>query len=256
MEEVPLSGGSVAKTVVRVGDTVRRSVDRWSPAVHELLRHLEQTGFDGSPRFLGMDHRGREMLSWMDGSPASRPWPAALLVDSGLRRFARLLRRFHDAVAGFEPAAELEWWTGIRAPGPGEIVIHGDLGPWNTIWRDDMPVGLIDWDFAEPALAIVDVAEAAFFATPMRDDAHCRECGFADAPDRRRRLAVFCDEYGMDDRSAVLDAMEVYWATDIERTARLGPRRITPWAGFHQRGIHHGGAKLLEWLRANRQLAE
>ena len=38
VEEIRLSGGSVAATVVRVGDTARRSVDRWSPAVHACHR--------------------------------------------------------------------------------------------------------------------------------------------------------------------------------------------------------------------------
>ena len=30
-----------------------------SPAVHALLRHLESVGFDGAPRLLGVDERGR-----------------------------------------------------------------------------------------------------------------------------------------------------------------------------------------------------
>jgi hypothetical protein len=54
--EVPLPGGSV-NTVVRVGDTVRRR-----PAgrfVHELLAFFERAGWDGAPRFLGVDERGR-----------------------------------------------------------------------------------------------------------------------------------------------------------------------------------------------------
>ena len=31
--------------VVRIGDTVRRPVHRWTPAVHSLLRYLEAVGF-------------------------------------------------------------------------------------------------------------------------------------------------------------------------------------------------------------------
>ena len=38
-----LLGGNVA-TVVRIGDTVRRSTGPWTPAVHELLMHLQDVG--------------------------------------------------------------------------------------------------------------------------------------------------------------------------------------------------------------------
>src|SRR5438270_7972799 len=114
MQAIPLSGGTVAARVVRVGDTVRRSLERWSPAVHALLRHLEQAGFAGAPRFLGVDDSGREVLSWIEGVPALRPWPQALLTDGGVRRLARLLRQFHDAAASFDPGGNLERWTGSR----------------------------------------------------------------------------------------------------------------------------------------------
>src|SRR5947207_4397800 len=90
MDEVPLAGGSVASSVVRVGDSVRRATERWSPAVHALLVHLEAVAVAGSPRFLGLDHQGREILTWIDGTPATKPWPAPLLAENGVRRLARL----------------------------------------------------------------------------------------------------------------------------------------------------------------------
>lgn len=52
--EIPLVGGDVTEGVVRVGDTVRRPVGSHSPLVHTLLRHLEEVGFPGAPRFLGI----------------------------------------------------------------------------------------------------------------------------------------------------------------------------------------------------------
>jgi hypothetical protein len=41
----PMGGGTLTE-VHRRGDVVRRSVEAWSPTVHELLRHLE-TRLDG-----------------------------------------------------------------------------------------------------------------------------------------------------------------------------------------------------------------
>src|SRR5260221_6573384 len=60
--EIPLAGGNMSSGVVRVGDTVRRPAGPWTPAVHALLAHLHAVGFDGAPRPLGVDERGREVL--------------------------------------------------------------------------------------------------------------------------------------------------------------------------------------------------
>jgi hypothetical protein len=76
VSERVLQGGDV-NLVVRVGDTVRRPTGPWSPAVHALLRHVESVGFDGAPRFLDVDERGREVLSYVDGDAASRRLRAA-----------------------------------------------------------------------------------------------------------------------------------------------------------------------------------
>lgn len=64
--EERLEGGNTT-TVVRVADTVRRSVGPWTPAVHALLEHLHAVGFDGAPRVLGIDDLDREVLAYVDG---------------------------------------------------------------------------------------------------------------------------------------------------------------------------------------------
>ena len=53
--ETPLAGGRVTQGVVRIGDTVRRPVSGDHALQHDLLKHLEQSGFTGAPRFLGLD---------------------------------------------------------------------------------------------------------------------------------------------------------------------------------------------------------
>jgi hypothetical protein len=66
--EERLAGGNLSAGVVRTGDTVRRPMGPWSPSVHALLRHLD--GFDGAPRLLGVDERGREVLEYIEGEVA------------------------------------------------------------------------------------------------------------------------------------------------------------------------------------------
>ncbi|MFE4713622.1 hypothetical protein ACFRAM_22425 [Paenibacillus sp. NPDC056722] len=65
-QEEVLSGGNV-NHIVRKGDTVRRPIGYWSSSVHELLKHLERQGFEGAPRFLGIDDSGREILTFVSG---------------------------------------------------------------------------------------------------------------------------------------------------------------------------------------------
>jgi hypothetical protein len=85
LAEVPLDGGFANRgLVVRVGDTVRRPQRTTSAAAHALLQHLQDVSFDGAPRFLGVDSRGREVLSYIPGEAVTPPYPAWALTDAAL----------------------------------------------------------------------------------------------------------------------------------------------------------------------------
>jgi Ser/Thr protein kinase RdoA (MazF antagonist) len=88
-----------------------------------------------APRWLGFDEQGRDVLSWIDGGTYS-DCRAIVWSDEQLASSARLLSRYHDAVAS-APLAVGE-----------EVVCHGDFGPWNLIWRAGLPVAVIDFDTA------------------------------------------------------------------------------------------------------------
>ena len=149
-EPVRLPGGNVAP-VYRIGDTVRRQTGPWTPAVHALLRHLERVGFDGAPRVLGIDGESREILSYLEGFVPYAPHiPSEIWTDDALTRTAQLIRAYHDAVRSFEPPSNAQWRFCPGAPAQGEIVCHNDIAPWNTVYRDGLPVAFIDWDFAAP----------------------------------------------------------------------------------------------------------
>src|SRR5688500_18477396 len=84
--------------VVRVGDTVRRRTGPWTTAVHALLAHLADVGFDGAPRVLGIDDQSREVLTYIAGEDGRS---APRYSDDTLIEEAQLLRSYHDAVRGF-----------------------------------------------------------------------------------------------------------------------------------------------------------
>lgn len=201
-----LVGGRSTNGVVRVGDTVRRPMGPWSPIVHALLRHLADAGFAESPRVLGIDEAGREVLTFIEGEVATDPawqpsmpayWPEWLRGAETVDAHGRLVRRLHEAAATF--ATDDDGWREHQGrQGRDELVSHGDLGPWNIAYGDGMPTGIIDWDHLEPITPVVDFGLAAWNFVPLGDDR------FPDAPQRLRR---FCDAYGLSDAETVLIAI-------------------------------------------------
>ncbi len=84
--EIPLDGGADS-TVVRVSQTDRRDGRYWSPAVLDLLRHVECEGFTGAPRALGFDGQEREVLTYIEGEVGRS---AGFIPDQGGRFDGRL----------------------------------------------------------------------------------------------------------------------------------------------------------------------
>jgi Ser/Thr protein kinase RdoA (MazF antagonist) len=174
--EVPLVGGRVTAGVVRIGDTVRRPIQGDRSDVHALLKHLEARGFNGTPRFLGFDEHGREILSYL---PGAVPVDLAHYGDAQLAAAAALLRRFHDATADFELI--------LRAH--AEVVCHNDWGGHNAVFRDGMPYGIIDFDTIAPGLRLWDLGYSAFSWLDLGNTDYSGE-------EQVRRLSVFAGGYG------------------------------------------------------------
>lgn len=237
-----------------MGDTVRRPTHPWTPAVHALLRHLEEVGYPCSPRVLGIDEQGREVLTYLDGRSGAESWPK-VVGDAGLVSVARLLRDYHDAVAGFRPTDRLIWCTGETGLGDGELVCHGDFGPWNIVWGGDRPVGIIDWDHARPADRLHDVAYALEYLAPFRDDAEChRWLGYLQPPDRRRRLELFATAYGLTSVEGLVDAVIDVQRRGIELVRALARAGAQPQARWVADGHAEELERRLAWSLAHRHL--
>jgi aminoglycoside phosphotransferase (APT) family kinase protein len=244
--------------VERIDDTVHRPAAPWTAAVHGLRRHLEAVGYEYAPRVLGFDEHGREVLTWIDGESGPDGW-GKVVDDRGLIAFARLLRDYHDAVAGYRPPATARWSTSTTAEpfGDDRVVCHGDFGPWNTVWRGDRPIGIIDWDHARAAARLHDVAYALEYAAPFRDDAECvRWLRYPQPPDRRRRLEVFAGAYGLTDTAGLADAVLTVQEAGIEAVRRLAEQGQEPQATWVAEGYLDELRSRVAWSRANRHLFE
>ena len=239
--EIPLAGGDVTEGVVRAGDTVRRPVGPHSPLVHALLAHLELVGFEGAPRFLGIDGSGREVLSYIDGEVAGRPRPPWIADETRLASVGRLVRAYDDAAASFaSPPDALPDTLPDDPPGippapayPPELIGHVDITPENVVFRDGRAHALIDFDLAKPATRADEMLNAMLWWAPLSDPRDVDPLlQHVDVPARARILA---DAYGLS-------------GTDRERiieVAMLRTRRS--WHLMKRRAETHGGGWQRMW---------
>ncbi|MEZ5862598.1 MAG: phosphotransferase [Geminicoccaceae bacterium] len=188
--------------MVRIGDTVRRPRTANSGFIRLLLDHLGAGGFDGAPAFLGIDGQGRDIFSYIEGNV---PRELDHHEDDVLDAAAALIRRYHDATA------DLAARVGHAGSGRIEVVCHGDLSPCNTVFRDGLPVALIDFDAAATGCRLDDLGYAAWLWLDLGNPSR--------RPDEQRpRLLRFAAAYEFaGDIPTLVTAV-------LERQARLAAR--------------------------------
>lgn len=108
--------------VWRVGETVRRRAGPWTGTVHQLLVYVRERGTNWAPEPLGMDVRGREVLSFVEGH-----------VPAGGRGLALPCRT------------------------PAEVICHNDFSPHNLVFDGRALVG----DIAYLATRLVPLGKSA-----------------------------------------------------------------------------------------------
>ncbi|MFJ5697310.1 aminoglycoside phosphotransferase family protein [Arthrobacter sp. NPDC093139] len=191
-----LPAGDVTEGVLRVGGTVRRPHQPQSYAVADYLDWLEDAGFEGSPRFLGRDPSGRDVLTFLPGDCAGAMPEHWVQSEDLLVSVARLVRRLHAVSAGFVPAAHP--FPPRPLPVAHEeqdgLVCHLDVTPQNVVVRRGLAVGLVDFDLAGPATGFKDSFNTAMHWVPLRHPGDSWP-GW-ETLDPFRRLRVFADAYG------------------------------------------------------------
>ena len=258
--EVPLPGGDVTDGVVRVGDTVRRPIGPHSRLVHDVLAHLDRVGFSGAPRFLGFDAKGREVLTFVAGEVAGRPWPAWVADEQRIASVARLVRSYDDAVATLpipESSTGIEFAAPVGMPasiaGPAELLGHMDVTPENVVFRNSVAVALIDFDLVRPATRTEEVGNVLLWWAPLMP-IEDREPVLRDV-DPVARAKMLVDAYGLSglDRELLVPVMrnaaDRTWYLMKHRADHLGGG----WRRMWDAGIGDRIVRRQKWLAVHDQ---
>ena len=257
-DPIVLAGGG-RTTVHRRGSVVIRDTGPWTPAVHTLLRHLEEVGFAAAPRLVGpgLDHNGRETLTFIEGE-FTQPGPWSLEATAAL---GDLLRDLHRATSTFRPPAHAVWfpWHGRDLGDPGKVIGHCDVAPWNIVARDGLPVALIDWETARPVDPLVELAQLCWLNAKLHDDIVAEREHLPPVEDRARQLAAIVDAYGLAaaQRRGFLDQIiqfaicDTAWEADDAAitTPEMTAHPIALWAMAWR-------ARSAAWMIRNRRILE
>ena len=262
--EIPLLGGDVTEGLVRIGGTVRRPLGDHSPLVHALLTHLEEVGFEGAPRFLGIDAAGREVLTFLPGEVAGKPRPGWQADEDRLASVARLVRAYDDAVSGFVLPEGLDAFAALPAPPdlppaptyPVELVGHMDYTPDNIVFRDGVAAGLIDFDIARPVAKVDELFNTMQYWGPLMDPAD-RDAPLRDV-DSPRRCRLIADAYGMSevDRTRLLEVAVLRTRRGWHLMKRNAEVLGGGWARMWDEGVGDAIKRREAWLERNGKAVE
>ncbi|MEU4384774.1 aminoglycoside phosphotransferase family protein [Promicromonospora sp. NPDC023805] len=253
-DEQELTGGNITG-VVRIGDTVHREAGPWTPTVQRLLAHVRAAGMTEVPEPLGLDDQGREIVSYLPGDVPGWPAPAWLWSEGVLVEAGRLLRRFHDATAGF-PRSDAVWR--LPAAEPAEVICHNDAAPYNMVFRDGRLTGLFDLDTASPGPRVRDLAYLAYRIAPFSSDAFAGAAYDVGHLDPMERLDTLTEAYGTPFRraevlAAMVDKLHDLAGWSAARADGDGPAELREHAAMYRADADRIAALISQSERPNRE---
>lgn len=232
MTEVPLSGGRTTTGVVRIGDTVHRPLGQNSDFVHEILSRLTKRRFPYSPEFLGIDAKGREVLTYVEGDV---PLNLGEFSLAQIERAGHILSGLHSMTSEFED---------LR--GSKEVICHGDSSPCNYVLRSDVPVCLIDFDAAFPGPQKLDYGYGAWLWSNLGSSDRDLETAAS-------QLRAYMTGYGQAPESC-LDAISAAQIWQLKRLHSSEPqwmRAAMEWTLSCQRWFQQNESELRRRLTLN-----
>ena len=126
-----LKGGRTTPGVLRKGNVVYRPHKITSDFSNKILLFFEQNQIPYTQRFLGVDDSGRDMFAYINGYVPDEIGETTL---EQLCLFMRIVKKIHDCSLKFTNTTQ--------------VICHNDLSPCNTVFLNNAPIAIIDWDSA------------------------------------------------------------------------------------------------------------
>ena len=204
--EYELAGGNMS-IVTTDGSIVFKESSPQSDTIKRLLNHLEDKGITFVPKAYGFDDKGRQMLSFMEGTTVD-DYPFSSKLEDKITivsKIANMTRVYHDGTLDFQVKKADNWFLRYNGVLEKEIIAHNDIAPYNVTFIGNSPSGIIDFDVACPAPRIWDIVYALYRFVPLSKEVYDVEIGnyreydkSKDANERKTLINVFLDAYGMD----------------------------------------------------------
>lgn len=127
---------------------------------YEFLNKMREIGFKQVPVYYGQED-GFDVFSYIEGN--TRLFVSDSPMEE-IRQVVETLRKIHDLT---------------RNPQDGTVIVHGDLSPMNTVFKDGLLQGVIDWDGCAYGQDYEDFVYVfwtwANVGDPLRNDEHLFE---------------------------------------------------------------------------------
>lgn len=189
-----LSGGREGK-IFREDDKVIRPSNAWTPHIHNFLRFLIEEGVTYIPQPYGINEKGEEILSYVQGEVYNYPLPEIMLQDKMIISSAKLLRSYHKVSGKYiDNLTNKEEWM-LPAIDPIEVMCHGDFAPYNVTIIDGAAVGMIDFDTLHPGPKMWDICYAIYRWVPFTNPTN-PDC-YNSLEEQIRKTKLFLDTYGV-----------------------------------------------------------
>jgi aminoglycoside phosphotransferase (APT) family kinase protein len=132
------------------------------------------------------------MVEFIEGDVArDRIWS-----EEGIHELGGMLRELHLATASFQPPPRARWQESfLRSSGPGTVISHGDVAPWNVVARHGQPLALIDWELAGPVDRLNELAHTGWLNARLFDEGVDDVVGLPSVEQRIRQFRIFADGY-------------------------------------------------------------
>lgn len=204
--------GNISEVIFE-GDAVVRDIKPQSRTIHRLLMHLETKGLGFVPRALGLADDAHERLSFIAGQTAE-DYPLSDVLHQQiltLQGAAKMLLVYHDATLDFQRTDEDVWFLSYSGSLEKQVICHNDFAPYNLTFKNNLPVGIIDFDTACPAPRVWDIAYALYRFVPLghstfdvSSNAYRPYSRAKDEQNRRCLIHAFLDAYGFADKESAL----------------------------------------------------